>query len=46
VTAVWVTENRRSVTSKAGGRLDRRLVSDVRVIERQIGRIDRDVGLG
>jgi len=31
---------------KASGRLDRRLASDVRVLERQVGRIDRDVGLG
>jgi hypothetical protein len=30
---------------KASGHLDRRLSSDVRVLERQLVRIDRDVGL-
>lgn len=31
---------------KASGRLDRRLASDVHVLERGVQRIDRDVGLG
>jgi hypothetical protein len=29
----------------ASGRLDRRVVSDLRVIERQVVRLDHDVGL-
>ena len=31
---------------KSSGRLDRKLVSDVRALERVVERIDRDVGFG
>ena len=31
---------------KSSGRLNRKLAGDVRVLERQVSRIDRDVGLG